>query len=114
VSLRLRPIIMTSLAFILGVLPLVFATGAGAVARQTIGLTVFGGMLAASTLAIFIVPVLFVVITRLSYGKAQLEYLQAHHNDLMEKAKKVESQDIDPELEYEIQKSRDLHKPAQE
>jgi HAE1 family hydrophobic/amphiphilic exporter-1 len=114
VSLRLRPIIMTSLAFILGVLPLVFATGAGAVARQTIGLTVFGGMLAASTLAIFIVPVLFVIITRLSYGKAQLEYLQAHHNDLMEKAKKVESQDIDPELEYEIQKSRDLHKPAQE
>ena len=114
VSLRLRPIIMTSLAFILGVLPLVFATGAGAVARQTIGLTVFGGMLAASTLAIFIVPVLFVVITRLSYGKAQLEYLQVHHNDLMEKAKKVESQDIDPELEYEIQKSRDLHKPAQE
>jgi HAE1 family hydrophobic/amphiphilic exporter-1 len=113
VSLRLRPIIMTSLAFILGVLPLVFATGAGAVARQTIGLTVFGGMLAASTLAIFIVPVLFVVITRLSYGKAQLEYLQAHHNDLMEKAKKVEAEDIDPELEYEIQKSRDLNKPAQ-
>ena len=113
VSLRLRPIIMTSLAFILGVLPLVFATGAGAVARKTIGLTVFGGMLAASTLAIFIVPVLFVVITRLSYGKAQLEYLQAHHTDLMEKAKKVEAEDIDPELEYEIQKSRDLHKPEQ-
>jgi len=113
VSLRLRPIVMTSLAFILGVLPLVFATGAGAVARRTIGLTVFGGMMAASTLAIFIVPVLFVVITRLSYGKAQLEYLQAHHNELMEKAKKVEAQDIDPELEYEIQKSRDLHKPEQ-
>ena len=113
VSLRLRPIIMTSLAFILGVLPLVFATGAGAVARRTIGLTVFGGMMAASTLAIFIVPVLFVVITRISYGKAQLEYLQAHHNDLMEKAKKVEAQDIDAELEFEIQKSRDLNKPKQ-
>ena len=113
VSLRLRPIIMTSLAFILGVLPLVFATGAGAVARRTIGLTVFGGMTAASTLAIFIVPVLFVIITRISYGKKQLAYLQEHHNDLMEKAKKVEAQDIDPELEFEIQKSRDQHKPEQ-
>ncbi len=113
VSLRLRPIIMTSLAFILGVLPLVLATGAGAIARRTIGFTVLGGMLAASTIAIFIVPVLFVVITRLSYGKAQLDYLQAHHADLMEKAKKVEAQDIDPELEYEIQKSRELSKPEQ-
>src|SRR6185312_9927465 len=69
VSLRLRPIIMTSMAFILGVLPLVFASGAGAVARRTIGLTVLGGMLAASSIAIFIVPVLYVVITRISYGK---------------------------------------------
>ena len=82
---------MTSLAFILGVLPLVLATGAGAVARRTIGFTVLGGMLAASTLAIFIVPVLFVVITRLSYGKEKLDYLQAHHDELMEKAKKVEA-----------------------
>jgi HAE1 family hydrophobic/amphiphilic exporter-1 len=110
VSLRLRPIIMTSLAFILGVLPLVFATGAGAVARRTIGLTVLGGMLAASTLAIFIVPVLFVLITRVSYGKEKLAWLLEHHDDLMEKAKKVEAQNIDPELEYEIQKSRDLSK----
>jgi HAE1 family hydrophobic/amphiphilic exporter-1 len=110
VSLRLRPIVMTSMAFILGVLPLVLATGAGAIARRTIGYTVLGGMLAASTLAIFIVPVLFVVITRLSYGKQQLEWLIAHHDELMEKAKKVEAQDIDAELEYEIQKSRDLHK----
>jgi hydrophobic/amphiphilic exporter-1 (mainly G- bacteria), HAE1 family len=113
VSLRLRPILMTSLAFILGVLPLVLATGAGAVARRTIGFTVLGGMLAASSLAIFIVPVLFVVITRISYGKAQLEYLQAHHAELMEKAKKVEAQDIDAELEYEMHKSRELNKPEQ-
>jgi HAE1 family hydrophobic/amphiphilic exporter-1 len=111
VSLRLRPIIMTSLAFILGVLPLVLATGAGAVARRTIGFTVLGGMLAASTLAIFIVPVLYVVITRLSYGKEKLDYLKANHEELMEKARKVEEQNIDPELEYEIQKSRDLSKP---
>ncbi|MDR3681170.1 MAG: efflux RND transporter permease subunit [Flavipsychrobacter sp.] len=113
VKLRLRPIVMTSLAFILGVMPLVFATGAGAMARRTIGFTVLGGMLAASTLAIFIVPVLFVVITRVSYGKKKLEYLMAHHDQLMEKAKKVEEQDIDPELEYEIQKSRELNKPDQ-
>jgi HAE1 family hydrophobic/amphiphilic exporter-1 len=111
VSLRLRPIIMTSLAFILGVLPLVLATGAGAVARRTIGFTVLGGMLAASTLAIFIVPVLFVLITRLSYGKKKLDWLQEHHHELMEKEKKVEQQRIDAELEYEIQKSRDLNKP---
>lgn len=69
VSLRLRPIIMTSLAFILGVLPLALATGAASQSRRTIGWTVFGGMLAATTLAIFVVPVLFVLITKLSYGK---------------------------------------------
>ncbi|MDB5271952.1 MAG: acrD [Chitinophagaceae bacterium] len=69
VQLRLRPILMTSLAFILGVLPLVLASGAGAVSRQTIGWTVLGGMLAATGLAVFIVPVLFVLITRLAYGK---------------------------------------------
>jgi len=102
---------MTSLAFILGVLPLVFATGAGAIARRTIGMTVLGGMLAATTLAIFIVPVLFVLITRVSYGKKQLDWLRDHHEELMEKAKRVEQQDIDAELEYEIQKSRDLQKP---
>ena len=111
VKLRLRPIVMTSLAFILGVLPLMLATGAGAIARRTIGFTVFGGMLAASTLAIFIVPVLFVIITKVSYGKKKLEYLIAHHDELMEKAEKVEAENIDPELEYEIQKSRDEQNP---
>jgi len=75
VKLRLRPIIMTSMAFILGVLPLAFAEGAGAVARSTIGWTVLGGMLAATLLAIFIVPVLFVTITRIAYGKKGLEEL---------------------------------------
>jgi len=69
VQLRLRPIIMTSLAFIFGVLPLAFASGAAAESRKTIGWTVFGGMIAATTLAIFVVPVLFVLITKLSYGK---------------------------------------------
>lgn len=69
VHLRLRPIIMTSLAFILGTLPLAFASGAAAESRKTIGWTVVGGMLAATSLAIFVVPVLFVAITKLTYGK---------------------------------------------
>ena len=114
VKLRLRPIVMTSMAFILGVLPLVLATGAGAVARRTIGYTVLGGMLSATTLAIFIVPVLFVVITKLSYGKEKLAWLIAHNQQLVEKAKRVESQDIDAELEFEINKSREIHKLDQE
>jgi HAE1 family hydrophobic/amphiphilic exporter-1 len=106
VSLRLRPIIMTSMAFILGVLPLVLATGAGAVARNTIGYAVLGGMLASTTISIFIVPVLFVLFTRFSYGKKQLAWLQEHHEELMEKSRKVEEQNIDPELEYEIEQSK--------
>ncbi len=82
VSLRLRPILMTSFAFIFGVLPLAFATGAGAVARRTIGFTVLGGMIAASSLAIFIVPVLFVVIIKIAYGKKKLESLAMQRNEL--------------------------------
>jgi hydrophobic/amphiphilic exporter-1 (mainly G- bacteria), HAE1 family len=105
VRLRLRPIIMTSLAFILGVLPLVLATGAGGASRNTIGVTVLGGMIASSTISIFIVPVLFVLLTRFSYGKKRLAWLQAHHDELMEKAKRVEQQNLDPELEYEIAQS---------
>ncbi len=54
--LRLRPILMTAFAFILGVVPLMFATGAGAASRQSIGTTVFGGMLAATILTLAFVP----------------------------------------------------------
>ncbi|SDX75499.1 efflux RND transporter permease subunit [Hymenobacter psychrophilus] len=79
VRLRLRPIVMTSLAFILGVTPLVFASGAGAISRQTIGWTVLGGMLSATLLAIFIVPVLYVLITRFAYGKTKLAELEANY-----------------------------------
>ena len=64
--LRFRPIIMTSMAFILGVLPLVLASGAGAASRHSIGTGVFGGMLAATFLAIFFVPLFFVISARLS------------------------------------------------
>ena len=76
VKLRLRPILMTSMAFIFGVSPLAFATGAGAQARSTIGWTVLGGMLSATMLAIFIVPVLFMTITRIAYSKEKLEELR--------------------------------------
>jgi hydrophobe/amphiphile efflux-1 (HAE1) family protein len=64
-KLRLRPIIMTSFAFILGVVPLITASGAGAASRVSMGITVFSGMLAATLLAIFFVPVLFVVVDRI-------------------------------------------------
>jgi multidrug efflux pump subunit AcrB len=60
--LRLRPILMTSFAFILGVFPLVIATGASSAARRSLGTVVFGGMVTATLLAIFIVPVLYVLI----------------------------------------------------
>ena len=65
---RLRPILMTSFAFIFGCLPLWFASGAGAVARRALGSTVIGGMLAASGIAIFLIPVTFYVVERLASG----------------------------------------------
>lgn len=80
VKLRLRPIVMTSLAFILGIMPLMFSSGAGAISRQTIGWTVFGGMMIATLFAIFIVPVLFITITRFAYGKAKLAQLEANYH----------------------------------
>ena len=64
--LRFRPILMTSFAFILGIYPLVNATGAGAASRQSLGTAVFGGMLAATVLAVFFVPVFFVLMQSLS------------------------------------------------
>ena len=68
---RLRPILMTSLAFILGVLPLAVATGAGANSRIAIGTAVIGGMLTATVLAIFYVPLFFVVVARLFHGRRE-------------------------------------------
>ncbi|HGJ5856764.1 efflux RND transporter permease subunit [Arsenophonus nasoniae] len=64
VKMRLRPILMTSLAFMLGVLPLVISNGAGSGAQNSVGTGVLGGMIAATTLAIYFVPVFFVVIRR--------------------------------------------------
>ena len=80
VRLRLRPILMTSFAFIFGVSPLVFATGAGAIGRQTIGWSVLGGMLAATAMGVFVIPVLFILIIRLSYGKQKLADLRKKYS----------------------------------
>jgi len=71
--LRLRPILMTAFAFILGVLPLAIASGAGAVGRQIMGTAVIGGMLAASVIAIFLIPVSFYVVERVSHGRQEHE-----------------------------------------
>ena len=60
--IRLRPILMTSFAFILGVLPLVFATGAGSASRNSVGTTVFGGMIFSTVLNLFFIPVLYVIV----------------------------------------------------
>jgi HAE1 family hydrophobic/amphiphilic exporter-1 len=64
-ELRLRPILMTSFAFILGVLPLVFATGAGALGRRSVGTTIVGGMLLSTVLNLFFIPVLYVILSGL-------------------------------------------------
>jgi hydrophobic/amphiphilic exporter-1 (mainly G- bacteria), HAE1 family len=67
--LRLRPILMTSFAFILGCLPLAFSSGAGAIARNVMGSGVIGGMLAATGIAIFLIPMMFYVIEKFSEGR---------------------------------------------
>jgi multidrug efflux pump len=66
---RLRPILMTSLAFILGVLPLAISNGAGSASQHAIGTGVIGGMLTATFLAIFMIPMFFVVISKISHDK---------------------------------------------
>ena len=70
-KLRLRPILMTSFAFILGCVPLARASGSGAVSRQVMGTAVIGGMLAASVIAIFLIPMLFYLVERFMGGKKQ-------------------------------------------
>jgi len=75
-KIRLRPIIMTSLAFIIGCVPLALATGAGAGARNSMGTAVVGGMVAATALGIFLIPVCFVVVEKItgkinSWGKVE-------------------------------------------
>jgi len=64
-ELRLRPILMTSFAFILGVLPLVFATGAGKLGRHSVGTAIVGGMFVSTILNLFFIPVLYVILQTL-------------------------------------------------
>ncbi|MEG0277737.1 MAG: efflux RND transporter permease subunit [Morganella sp. (in: enterobacteria)] len=77
VKMRLRPILMTSLAFMLGVIPLVLSNGAGSGAQNAVGTGVFGGMIAATSLAIFFVPVFYVVIRR-RFGSKNEDIEHAH------------------------------------
>jgi multidrug efflux pump len=79
--LRFRPIIMTSMAFILGVLPLVVATGAGSASQRAIGTGVMGGMLTATSLAILFVPVFFVVVRTFFKGSERQRRMYAHEAD---------------------------------
>jgi multidrug efflux pump len=79
--LRFRPIIMTSLAFILGVLPLAVASGAGAASQRAIGTGVMGGMIAATALGVFFVPVFFVVIRSRFKGSERQRKKYAHEDD---------------------------------
>jgi multidrug efflux pump subunit AcrB len=66
--IRLRPILMTSIAFVLGVAPLAFASGAGAGARNSVGTSVMGGMIASTFLSVVFIPVLYVVLRTLVPG----------------------------------------------
>jgi len=77
--LRFRPILMTSIAFIVGVLPLAISTGAGAQSRHAIGTGVMGGMIAATVLAVFLVPAFFVVVRKIFPGHARSHKEDAHH-----------------------------------
>jgi HAE1 family hydrophobic/amphiphilic exporter-1 len=77
-QLRLRPILMTAFAFILGCVPLWTASGAGGISRQVLGTVVIGGMLASTLIAIFIVPVTFAVVERLSHRFATRKKRESH------------------------------------
>jgi multidrug efflux pump len=79
IRLRFRPILMTSLAFILGVLPLVIATGAGSASQRAIGTGVMGGMITATVIAVFLVPVFFVVVRTLFKGSERQRQMYAAH-----------------------------------
>ena len=80
-SLRLRPILMTSIAFAAGVLPLIFATGVSAISRQEIGASVFGGVIFATILVLFFIPFMFVLIRTLFRVKATNKVIQINQEN---------------------------------
>jgi len=88
VHLRFRPILMTSLAFILGVMPLAFASGAGSASQRAIGTGVMGGMITATLLAVFLVPVFFVLVRRFFKGSERQRKLYAHEFEQQDVAHK--------------------------
>jgi multidrug efflux pump len=90
--LRFRPIIMTSLAFILGVLPLVLAGGAGSASQRAIGTGVMGGMITATVLGVIFVPVFFVVIRTLFKGSERQNKMYAHAQEKQHALEKQERQ----------------------
>jgi multidrug efflux pump len=79
--LRFRPIVMTSLAFILGVLPLFLASGAGSASQRAIGTGVIGGMITAVVLSVFFVPVFYVVVRRIFKGSERQRRMYAHETE---------------------------------
>jgi multidrug efflux pump len=81
--LRFRPILMTSLAFILGVLPLVLASGAGSASQRAIGTGVMGGMISATALAVFFVPIFFVLVRRVFKGSERQRRHDAHESEVI-------------------------------
>ncbi len=80
-KLRLRPILMTSFAFILGCVPLAIASGSGAEGRKILGTVVVAGMVAATGLAIFLIPILFVVFENIALKMGKKEVAEAHGGD---------------------------------
>jgi multidrug efflux pump len=80
-KLRFRPIVMTSFAFILGVVPLAFATGASSASQRAIGTGVLGGMISATVLAVLLVPTFFVVVSRLFGRKSAVQHDDQPHED---------------------------------
>jgi multidrug efflux pump len=79
--LRFRPIVMTSMAFVFGVLPLAIASGAGSASQREIGTGVMGGMLTATSLLVLFVPVFFVVVRRIFKGSERQRRMYAHQLD---------------------------------
>jgi multidrug efflux pump len=86
-SLRFRPILMTSFALVLGVIPLTLASGAGAASQKAVGFGVLGGMLAATPFAVFFVPVFFIVVLKLFRVSPKVKQLATIESAASEKGK---------------------------
>jgi multidrug efflux pump len=88
--LRLRPILMTSLAFVMGVLPLVLSTGAGAEMRQAMGVAVFSGMIGVTAFGLFLTPVFYVLMRRLTGNRPLKQHEESHIEPVADHAHPVQ------------------------